>query len=650
MLKVPPILMGAARAVAGRARLTILAVAALVGVSLGVTGAGIGLEHALTAWNAGLRQHPASGRIHIVEIDARSIAAIDRWPWSRAEHARVIDRLRAAGAARIAFDVDFSTRSDEGGDAALAAAIARSGDRVVLPTFRQAAGSNGDAWIDALPPARLREHAALAAVSILPDADGDVREAPIGTITAGTPRPSLSAMIADRSGQAGDAFPIDYAIDPASIPRHSYIDILQGRFDPRSIAGRQIVIGATAIELGDRYAVPNYGVIPGVVIQALAAETLVRGVPMRVGWPLALALAIVLGGGLVRLRGWRLAAGAFAAPLGLFALAVATQALSGAVLQIVPALASVLTCALGTAAQHAARAWHHRRFYDQATGLPNRFALLARLHDLPGGTIVIARVIDHDRLAAGLSTEAESQLMLRVCDRIRLVGSTADIHCIAGGMLAWIATVDLELGSEQYDKLRVLMLSPIEVEGRRVDVSLAIGAATYAGAQSRRTLAHAVLAAEQAIADGSGYHVHDASEEETVDRELSLLGELGDAILNGEFHVVYQPKLELASRRITSVEALVRWQHPTRGFLRPDMFIPLLERHDRIGGLTLYVIERTLRDLDAWAAAGHRISAAVNISVKLLTSDAFRNDVLRLIAASGGKASQLIFEVTESPQ
>src|SRR5690606_21209249 len=156
----------------------------------------------------------------------------------------------------------------------LAAALERAGGKVILPTFRQRAGGGRAGWIDAMPIAPLREHSIAAAVSILPNIDGYVRRAPLGVVTEGVPRPSLSAMVAASTGSAGGDFPIDFAIDPASLPRHGFIDIQQSNFDPSELAGKHVLIGATAVEMGDRYVVPVHGVLPGVVIQALATETL----------------------------------------------------------------------------------------------------------------------------------------------------------------------------------------------------------------------------------------------------------------------------------------------------------------------------------------------------------------------------------------
>ena len=179
-----------------RWRLIVIAAAACAGVLCGLTGVGTSVDALLQQQRWKLRSHAASGDVHIVEIDARSVAAIAHWPWPRSIHAGLIDKLRRAGAATIAFDVDFSARSRAGEDAALVAALARAGGGVVLPTFRQRTGSGRGGWLDSLPFPEARQQSVLAAVSVRPDPDGYVRQMPIATVTRGYPRPSLSAMVA----------------------------------------------------------------------------------------------------------------------------------------------------------------------------------------------------------------------------------------------------------------------------------------------------------------------------------------------------------------------------------------------------------------------------------------------------------------------
>ncbi|WHU02369.1 EAL domain-containing protein [Sphingomonas sp. NIBR02145] len=634
----------------GHWRIAALTLSCFAGIAAGMSGVGVGGERALREAGWHLRQHPASGQIHIVEIDARSIGAIDKWPWPRSNYARLIDRLREAGAASILFDVDFSSQSpvpDE--DAAFAAALDRAEGKVVLPTFGQEAGGGQEGWTDSLPTAQLREHATLAAVSILPDADGYVRRAPLGTMTDGLPRPSLSAMIAGMDGTADQDFPIDFAIDPNTIPRHSFIDIRDGSFDSRAIAGKDVVIGATAVEMGDRYAVPNYGVIPGVVIQALATETLRRGLPREAGWPLPLVLAALLGWTILRMRTRQhLAAATLASPVILFATSALADAAGHWLLPMIPAFITITSAsglALATRATAAAR---RRRMHDAGTGLPNRLALREAMRSYAGIGVVTAHLAEFDKLAAGLPASAITELVRRVRDRIALVSEGSTVYRVEDRVLAW-RCYDEEALESRLASLRSAMLAPVEIGGRRVDVTLAIGFASEAAAASPdRCVANAALAAQRAMASGGRWHVHDAGEDETIERELSLLGELDEAIGKGEIHLVYQPKLDLRSGRIASVEALVRWHHGTRGFLRPDLFIPLAERNDRIAALTLHVVAETIADLRRWHALGHRITGAVNLSVKLLSSAEFIAMLRELIRTSGIEPDALTFEVTES--
>jgi EAL domain-containing protein (putative c-di-GMP-specific phosphodiesterase class I)/CHASE2 domain-containing sensor protein len=630
-------------------RVAALFVACAAGIVVGTSGSGVGVDRWVRERNWDIRGHDASGELHIVEIDARSIAAIQRWPWPRSNYAGLVDRLREAGAATIAFDVDYSSESLPEEDAAFAEGLARAGGKVILPTFGQQAGGGQQGWTDSLPIAALRDHATLAAVSILPDADGFVRRAPVGTMTGGLPRPSLSAMIAGVNGAAGQDFPIDFAIDPATIPRHSFIDIRNGAFDRSAIAGKTIVIGATAVEMGDRYAVPKHGVLPGVVIQTLAAETLMRGIPREAGWQLPLVVALGLAWSILSTRTRaQLAATGIAAPLILFAGATISDATLHLLFPLVPAFAAI-TLAIGAAStMRLIASARRRRALDAASGLPNRLALRDAMRTYAGGGVIAARIAEFDKLAAGLGEASTAELIRRVRDRIAQVSEGNTVYRIEDRVLAWRCYEEDELET-RLRTLRTAMLSPVEVAGRRVDVSLALGfAPEVAGEGAERIVAHATLAADRALANGGGLHFHDAGENEALDRELSLLGELDEAIGKGEIRVVYQPKLDLRTDRIGSVEALVRWHHGTRGFLRPDLFIPLAERNDRIAGLTLHVLERTIRDLAHWHSLGHEVTGAVNLSAKLLSSSDFIAALRRLVESSGIAPETLTFEVTES--
>jgi CHASE2 domain-containing sensor protein len=249
-----------------------------------VSGLLSGLVNNLTDLSFRLAPRQASGNIVIVAIDRGSLDRLGPWPWPRRHHASVLDRLQAAGAHRIAFDIDFSRRTNATDDQALADAIGRVSDGraangVILPVFRQgSAASTGNLRpVLTSPYAPFTLGARLGTVNVKLEADGRARRYMSGDDRNGSILPSLASLLAsDQTPRAGSFF-LDYAIQPDSVPRISYIDILNGAFHPEAIKGKTVIIGATATELGDQLAVPLHGLLSGPVVHALAVESLLQG-------------------------------------------------------------------------------------------------------------------------------------------------------------------------------------------------------------------------------------------------------------------------------------------------------------------------------------------------------------------------------------
>ncbi len=622
----------------------IFALALIFAIVVQSNGVGVALDRVLEPLRFAVHRHDASGKVAIVEMDAASAAAIKRWPWPRRNYVAVVDRLRRAGAASIVFDVEFSASSNPVDDGLFAAALARTPGLVALPTFGQQASASDVRSIDALPLPQFREHSTLASVSVAPDDDGIVRDIPFATITAGIPRPSLAAYIAQRPGRADTYFPIDMSIRQSSIPRLSFVAIRDGRFDPAQVRGRNILIGATAIEMGDRYAAPVGGVQPGVVFQALAAETLLDGVPWRGSWLVPALIAALLSTAVLACRKTRTVLTATGiAIVVVVALVLAAQLLLLASYPLIPALA-VLAAAGGMGiARCIAERFQHERSIDEPTGLPNRRAWFGR-DGADHGYLALVQINNLDMISAVLGTDQINIAIVRTAERIGLASADGRVFRVRGHHLAFAIAADAPV-EDSIAALRVLLLQPVEVAGRRVDVSISIGIART-GDRDRR-LTDAALAAEEARRAGVFWHQGDV-DIDAMERSISLMGELDGAMAAGQISVVYQPKLAVKSGRISSVEALVRWQHPVRGFIGPDLFIPMAEQTDRIEALTLYVLDRVIEDLAAWRAIGHAVDAAVNISAKLLSAASFNVAIEQRLTQATVPNQALIFEVTES--
>ena len=616
--------------------------AALLILSIGSaaqSGAFRDLDNGLRNIGFALMQRDASGQVHVVEMDAASVAEIQRWPWPRSNYAEVVSALDKAGARSIIFDVDLSSASDPAEDAALARSLQESSADIVLPTFGQSESFASNRQIDALPIASLRRHASLASVSVIPDSDGVVRNMPLGTMTAGVPRPSLSAQAAGVAGRAGDQFPLDFAINPASIPRYSFIDVADGSVDLSAVSGKDIMIGATAIEMGDRYATPRHGVLPGVIVQAIAAETLLGGVPIFGGWLVPLLLGAVVAAAIFAQKTYpRVVAGSVLGCATLLAGDIAVYALAGVHFRIVAGLLMVVGAGSARSGLLLYRDLYHRQRVDQESGLPNRRAL-READAAEHAQTIVAMLANFDAIKTVIGADSIGTLMQNLAARM---GVRDVIYRVDDRCLAWISDESQETRLDTLGDLRHELRRPLEVAGKRVDPAIVFGIAA-AGAT-----AEASLAAATAMVDGKVWHMHEVAEKDLLEQQVSLMGELAHAIENHELEVQYQPKLDLKKNQIASVEALIRWHHPTRGYLSPDTFIPLAEKSDHIADMTLFVLQRTLRDLAQWRSAGLEVKGAVNISARLLASQVFSDGVRSILAGSDTAASDLIFEVTES--
>jgi len=257
---------------------TALTVLVCLGLAV-VSGLVVTLDGLLDAYRFGIDKRPASGDVVIVEIDARSLAKIGVWPWPRRLHGRLLDRLGAAGAGQVAFDIDFSQASDPENDAALEAALRRAGGATILPAFLQlsSTGAADRHVVLTRPIERFAPHAWTGLVNADFDSRGTVRGVFGGIDYHGDHYPAFAELLAGATYTAGRRIGVDFSIDAASLPSFSYVDVLKGRTDPSALAGKTVIVGATAIELRDQVTVPGYRIISGPALQALATESLIQG-------------------------------------------------------------------------------------------------------------------------------------------------------------------------------------------------------------------------------------------------------------------------------------------------------------------------------------------------------------------------------------
>ncbi|TXN20991.1 EAL domain-containing protein [Methylobacterium sp. WL9] len=244
-----------------------------------LSGLQVWLRDAIVDARFKVATRPASGTVALIEIDPKSIEAIGHWPWRRTLHSDLLKQLGKSSVADIAFDVDFSSSSLPAEDAAFVEALRQAGSSVILPAFRQRfeAQADGSPLHVNRPLPQFLADSWLALVDIRPDRDGIARHYSYGDRVDGTFIPSMGAILAGRHQENGETFRIDFGILPSSIPRYSYIDVLRGVPTVlQALSNRKVVIAGTAAELGDRLNAPNGTILPGSIVLALAAETIIQ--------------------------------------------------------------------------------------------------------------------------------------------------------------------------------------------------------------------------------------------------------------------------------------------------------------------------------------------------------------------------------------
>lgn len=268
----------------------------LVVAALHATGALWPIDRLFVDAGFALSKRPATNHLALVEMDPHSLEKIGVWPWPRSIHARLLDRLTDAGVSEIGYDIDFSSRSTPADDEALTDALERARSKVILPAFRQRpnARQSGLNTHDTQPLPIFLKRVQLGNVVFRPATDGLIREMAVTVPWQGGAVPAMSALLAGPASFNETVFKIDFAIDVTTVPRYSLADVLDNRVPDDALKGKKILVGAAATELGDQHAVPVYGRLHGIELQALAFESLVQGRALHAARPEAVIVGLLM--------------------------------------------------------------------------------------------------------------------------------------------------------------------------------------------------------------------------------------------------------------------------------------------------------------------------------------------------------------------
>jgi EAL domain-containing protein (putative c-di-GMP-specific phosphodiesterase class I) len=292
------------------------------------------------------------------------------------------------------------------------------------------------------------------------------------------------------------------------------------------------------------------------------------------------------------------------------------------------------------------RGFRQRGLVNSVSGLSNLSALRS---DRSGRAqaLIAARVFNFEDVVATLPPEGERQLVDQIVSRLKVGAPDRHIYHGDGGLFAWFADGRSPFANH-IEALHAMFRNPAKLAGMSIDLTITFGVEIGSSRSLGNRLASAIVAAEDAARDGLKWKYHDPETLADASWRLSMLSQLDDAVDKGEVWVAYQPKLDLATRRIIGAEALARWTHPEKGPIAASEFVAAAEQSDRIGKLTDFVLDQAI----AAAAQVNRkhpgFGVAVNLSARLLSDRGF---VLRLgakLARLGLAPERLTLELTET--
>lgn len=307
----------------------------------------------------------------------------------------------------------------------------------------------------------------------------------------------------------------------------------------------------------------------------------------------------------------------------------------------------------------------HDAVHDSLTGLPNRQLLLDRLERAlvrarqPGGIKPAVFLIDIDRfmeLEERIGHSAADSVLLAISRRIARVMRPLDtVARISGDQFAVILASEQTAGkiAESAEQIRKALKAPFNFGDRDLTISASIGVTIYDGnlAEAGDVLRDAELAMYYAKRlGGDRIEAYRASARSIANYNRASEEDLERGMRQGELQVQYQPVMNIASGQIAGAEALMRWNHPTRGVVNPDEFVPLAERSGQIEKLGRLAFEQAAAQARDWMTTiglPEDFFISVNLSPTQLATETLLNDMRSLVSQDKALAGHLKLEITE---
>ncbi|QIR15921.1 bifunctional diguanylate cyclase/phosphodiesterase [Shewanella aestuarii] len=291
--------------------------------------------------------------------------------------------------------------------------------------------------------------------------------------------------------------------------------------------------------------------------------------------------------------------------------------------------------------------------HDNLTGLYNRGAakqLLAQRLTYMSGSLLMFDIVNFRHLNNIIGFANADGLLVSFAKRLSSLQPAAEIVSRLDGD-SFLLLFKLNMIDIQLDDILVDLGRPFVIEGSNISVKVRVGLVEltqeYHHDDIDTLMRHVEIALNHARVESLVVsHYHKGADEQYL-RELTIIRDIPTALVQGQLFLVYQPKVDIKSNTCHCVETLIRWQHPTLGFLPPDEFILLAEKSGNISIISDWVVKTAITQLAAWKQQGITLTVAINLSAHDLTNDNFANDIQQLLQQHHLPPHALSIEVTE---
>ncbi len=305
----------------------------------------------------------------------------------------------------------------------------------------------------------------------------------------------------------------------------------------------------------------------------------------------------------------------------------------------------------------------HLAHHDQLTGLPNRLYLAAHLPDAiteakEKGTLLAVLFLDLDRfkhINDSRGHETGDKLLKTVAQRIRSTMRSQDVVVRMGGDEFVVVMKDVnntDRVNEAAERINQALCAPMVVDGRTLVTTVSIGVALYPrdGLDMGELLRHSDTAMYQAKDRGrNNFQLFSPAMDRRLKERIAVEAALRTALQTRQLEVHYQPIVGIESHRVVALEALMRWRHPSQGFVRPERFVRIAEEAGLIVPIGDFVLQRAIEDMVRWRQSGATlVPVALNVSAVQLQRSNLADSIARLTKEHGLEPSMLQVELTES--